>query len=304
MRIHLCNLTVVIMVIVMVLSACTTVPSSTPTIQPTSTFFPTLSAPTPEPEILKLSKPPELILANNKPFEQTGWLDVIYTLPETDKVLLASELTFYNDLKVDIYYPSNYHFESKLPVVIFSIGFPDSVAGFDKDITSFIDWAKLIAASGMIGVTAQAGSTPDITLIHLLEFLAANTDQLGVDMTHIGFMAWSSQGYPAFAALADKNLPYRSGFRAAAFIYLDFTSSDPSQWPEKFSLIVVKAGKDTNVSGTRMDSFVEEARKSNLPTEYIELPNALHGFDTMQNSQEYKDVIVKILEFFKTTLLK
>ena len=306
MRIHLCSSIAAILIAVMVFSACTTVPSSTPTIQPTATSIPTptVPTPTPTPEIAKLSKPPELILANDKPFEQAGWPNVIYTIPETDEVLLASELPFCNDLKADIYYPPNYNFESRLPVVIFSVGFADVAGTFDKDMTGFVDWAKLIAASGMIGVAAQAGSTPDITLFCLLDFLAANADQLGVDMTRIGFMAWSSQGGPAFAALADQTLPYRSGFKAAAFLYLDFAFAEPAQWPEKLSLFVVKAGKDKNISGTKMDNFVEKARSSNIPTEYIELPNAPHGFDSMQNTQTNKDVIVKILEFFKSTLLQ
>lgn len=295
-----------ILIATILLSACARTPTSTPTLEPTATPVPTatstpaISAPTPTPTLPLLSKPPELILAINKPSRPTLSADhVVYNIPETDKVLLASELTYYNDLTVDIYYPPNYHFESKLPIVILAHGLSDE---YSKDVTQHIDWAKLIAASGMIAVSAQAGDAPTPNSYRVLEFLAANADLLGIDLTHIGFWACSSQGQPVFDALEDKELPYRDAFRAAVFLYLDLTSANPSNWPEKLSLFVVKAGRDTG--GLFTDIFMPKARSSGIPTEYIELPDAPHAFDVRQNTQANKDVIRQALEFFKSTLLK
>jgi dienelactone hydrolase len=220
-----------------------------------------------------------------------------------DKVLLASELAYYDGLTVDICYPPDYRFETKLPIVILSHGFQETDE-FDKDMPQHIDWAKLIAASGMIAISAQAGDAPTQNSYRVFDFLAANADFLGIDLTRIGFWACSGQGGPVFKALADKELPYRDGFRAAVFLYLDSSSATPSNWPQSLSLFVVKAGGDRNIRPKIMDRFVSEARSSNIATEYIELAGAPHAFDILQNTQESKDVIQQALEFYKSALLK
>ena len=279
----------------------TPVPTATPA--PTATRVPATSAPTPTAGPTLLSKPPELILAINKPPRQTSYLaHVVYTLPEMDKVLLASELVYYNGLTVDIYYPPNYGFKAKLPFVILVHGLEEKTE-FDKDMVSQMDWAKLIAASGMIAVSAQSGAAPNPASYRALEFLAANADVLGLDLTRIGFWTASSQGAPMFLMLRDKELPYRDGFRAGVFAYQHLTT-DPSDWPPKFSLFVIKAGKDAYVSGSAMDKFVARARSIGLPTEYVEVADAPHGFDTIKNTQAAKDAIRHALEFFKAKLLK
>jgi dienelactone hydrolase len=220
-----------------------------------------------------------------------------------DKVLLASELAYYNDLTVDIYYPPDHRFETKLPIVILSHGFQETDE-FDKDMASQIDWAKLMAASGMIAISAQAGQAPTQNSYRVFDFLAANADFLGIDLTRIGFWAASGEGEPAFKALEDKELPYRDGFRAAVFLYLDLSSATPSNWPQSLSLFVVKAGADKGIDPSAMDNFVSQARSSNIPTEYIELAGAPHAFDVNMFSQDTRDVIQQALEFFKGKLLQ
>jgi dienelactone hydrolase len=286
----------VIVIATILLAACAK-PASTPTLEPTSTPKPT--------SIIKLlSQSPELILAINKPLRPTTWpYHVVYSMAGTGKVLLASELIYYDGLTVDIYYPPGYNFEAKLPIVILARGFQETDE-FDKDMASQIDWAKLIAASGMIAVSAQAGTAPTTNSYHVLEFLAANADLLGIDLTRIGFWACSSGGGPVFEALGDKELPYRDGFRAAVFLYLDLSTAAPSCWPQSLSLFVVKAGGDENINSSIMDNFVSQARSSNISTQYIELAGAPHAFDIRFNTQEAKDVIQQALEFFKSKLLK
>jgi dienelactone hydrolase len=167
-----------------------------------------------------------------------------------------------------------------------------------------MDWAKLIAASGMIAVSAQAGTAPETNSYHVLEFLAANADLLGIDLTRIGFWACSGQGGPVFKALQNTELPYRDGFRAAVFLYLDLRAAVPSAWPKSLSVFVVRAGSDQNIRAEIVYDFISRAQSSKVPTEYIELAGAPHAFDILQNTQESKDVIRQALEFFKGKLLQ
>jgi acetyl esterase/lipase len=295
-RLHINSLVKFVLMATILLSACATPPASTPTLTPATNTPPPVG-------ISLLSKSPELILAVNKPERKTSWPgNVVYTMPETDKVLLASELTYYNDLKIDVYYPPSYNFDAKLPIVILAHGFQETDE-YDKDMPSHMDWAKLIAASGMIAVSAQAGSAPVENSYRVLDFLAANADVLGLDLTRIGVWACSGQGGPAFKALQDEKLPYRDAFKVAVFTYLDFNTADPNVWPQNLSQFVVKAGRDQNIPGETIDNFVNQARASKIPTEYIELADAPHAFDVLQNTQASKDTIQQALQFFRDKLL-
>jgi acetyl esterase/lipase len=314
-HLRITHLMSVMLIAAILLGACGT-PTSTPTLEPivtptrVATSIPATIAPTPISAPVLLSKSPELILAINKPFRTTTIPDhVVYTMTETNKVLLASELIYYSDpnlgdLTVDVYYPPSYNFESKLPIVILSHGYNDMPGDLDKDLQQHIDWAKLIAASGMIAVSARAGDAPVAHSYHVLDFLAANADALGIDMTRIGFWTCSGQGEPVFKTLEDKKQPYQNAFKSAVFLYSDLSSASPNNWPQQLSLFVAKAGEDKNIDGSAIDEFVSKARSSNLPTEYIELAGAPHAFDVYQNTQNTKDVVRQSLDFFKRTLLK
>jgi hypothetical protein len=307
-RVRIGSLVCVILLATMLSSACAITPASTPTLEPTATQVPPpTSKPTPTPiPVPLLSKSPELILAANKPYRYSSIPNnLVYNMPGMDKVLLANELEYYDGLILDIYYPPDYQFETKLPIVILSHGLTDVAPNdLDKDMGSHMDWAKLIAASGMIAISAQAGNFPVENSYHVFDFLAANADILGLDLSRIGFWAGSGQGDPAFVALQDDSLPYRESFKAAVFNYLNFDAADPSAWPKNISLFVVKAGQDKNISGTDMDNFVARARANDIPTEYIELPDAIHGFDTFQDTQASKDTVQQEIEFFKSKLLQ
>lgn len=87
------------------------------------------------------------------------------------------------------------------------------------------------------------------------------------------------------------------------FFYLDFTGAVPILSPQNLSLFVVKAESDEYISVSTIDNFVSQARSNKIPTEYIELVDAPHGFDVELNTQASKDTIQQALEFFKNRLL-
>lgn len=269
---------------------------------PTSTSVPATKNTKPDTTPVR-SRPPELILAISKPERKTSVPgNVVFKLPTMNEVLLASELTYYDSLKVDIYYPPNYKFEAKLPVVILSHGFKETEE-FDKDMPQHMDWARLIAASGMIAVSAQAGDAPVENSQRVFSFLSRNAAVLGLDLKRIGFWAVSGQCKPTFRALEDEKSHYRNAFKAAVFLYPSAKSAKPSGWPQTISLFVVKAGNDQLIPGEIVDSLVAQARSSKISTEYIEMTDAPHGFDVYQDSQASKDNVRQALEFLKGRLL-
>jgi dienelactone hydrolase len=263
-----------------------------------------------------------LILAINKPFRKTSLPDhVVYTLPEMDSVLLASELIYYKDLKLDIYYPPTYNFDAKLPIVILAHGFQEA-GEFDKDMPSHIDWAKLIAASGMIAVSAQAGNAPAENSYRVFDYLSANADFLGLDITRTGF--WACSGH---TPLALKNIRTRLGVTLAAFVAyygimptpdgyqaaaLESSSKeggfslpgyrDGESYPADLPMLVVRAGRDDSVLLNSIDHFTAFAFKQNLAVTVINYTEGQHFFDGKDDTEETHAIIKQTLDFFRAHL--
>jgi hypothetical protein len=274
----------------------------TPQLVPTITAQPTpapTNTPAP-PSVIRISKSPDLILASNKPQRKTTLpKHIVYSLPSQDEVLLSSEIPFFDKLVMDIYYPPGYHFEKKLPVVILAHGFNDIPDDLDKDQEAHMDWAKMIAESGMIVASAQAGSEPVTIGGYALDFLAINADLLGVDPSRIGFWATSGQGSSALNAFYSSK--YRDNFKAAVFMYA--TTGTPSSWPKNISVLAVIAKMDGKSRGS-MNLLVSDAEKNQIPIGVITLNEGVHAFDSEQDTQDSKDTIQKVLDFLSKVLLK
>ena len=291
-------------------------PTNSPLPPPTSTPAPTATpdvpknTSTPNASVI-LSKSPALIPAKDRPVREGKHLNfdltakgdaVVYTLPEMDSVLLASELSYFKTVKVDIYYPPNYKFEKKLPVVIQTHGTTETFA-FDNDNLIEISQAKLIAASGMVVISAQASRDPLLNFYHLLDFLAVNADLLGIDINNIGFWDTLDMGGPMMVALQNKGLAFRGNFKAAVMLTPLVTElANPADFPPGFSLFVVN-GSDTGDNRQLIDTFVEQVRASNLPVEYIHMGD-MPFFYIDDNSQTSKDTVRKALEFLKSRLFQ
>ena len=281
-------------------------PTNSPLPPPTSTPDVPKNTSTPNASVI-LSKSPALIPAKDRPVREGMHFDfeakgntVVYTLPEMDSVLLASELSYFKTVKVDIYYPPNYKFEKKLPVVIQTHGTTETYS-FDNDNLIQISQAKLIAASGMIVISAQASRDPLLNFYHLLDFLAVNADRIGIDINNIGFWDTVFAGGPMLTALQNKGLAFRGNFKAGVMLSPQVTVlANPADFPPGFSLFVVNA----NIGARpETEAFVDQARASNLPVEYIELGEAPF-FYIDDNSQTSKDTVQKALEFLKSRLFQ
>src|SRR5690349_9565780 len=86
---------------------------------------------------------------------------LVYRLAGMDAVPVRRDIAYRDHagrpLGIDVYLPLRARRESPLPAVIFAIGYSDlgAVPRFGcafKEMESYINWAQLMAASGMIGV--------------------------------------------------------------------------------------------------------------------------------------------------------
>ena len=121
---------------------------------------------------------------------------LVYQTPEMAKVQIRENVEFrkVNDtsLTLDIYYPPGFNKKSNLPVVIFNNG----VGSMELlKWRVYQDWARLIAANGMIAVNHQARPNRNTTMedcVAVLEYLRNNGAQLNIDTDKMGIWTCSA----------------------------------------------------------------------------------------------------------------
>lgn len=222
---------------------------------------------------------------------------VVYTLPEMDQITLAN-IEYKDGLTMDIYYPLDFDFTQNLPVVIFVIGFVDNKL---KDTEIYISRGQLVAASGMIAIAYETHD-PDVDTHDLINYIRANESWLRIDKDRICLWSSSANAPTALIALTDTSTEYHDSLACAVIyygvippVYADDLSAD-------IPLFIVKAGTDVASLNRQLDQFVEKARAANIPLEFVDYEDGIHGFDVWQDTDESREIIEQSLEFMKTHL--
>ena len=257
--------------------------------------------PTPSP----FPTPDHSILASDMRKDSPEKSSVVYTLPEMDQVTVAN-VEYKDGQTMDVYYPPNFNFDQNLPVIIFVNGFRDEelqemVGASLKDTGIYISWSQLVAAAGMSAVTYEAND-PEVDIHDLINYVQADASRLRIDKDRICLWSSSANTTIAVIALTDPNTEYHDSL-ACGVIYYGVT---PLIFAEDFSadipLFIVKAGKDDNNLNLSLDFFVDAAREANVPLEFVEYEDGIHGFDARQDTDDSREIVRQTLEFMKTNL--
>jgi hypothetical protein len=254
----------------------------------------------------------------------------VYEIPGMDDVTIRPDVTYDEDgpspLSMDLYYPTRPPQGTRSPAVIFVAGFPDpgfeSFAGCKlKEMSGYISWGKLAAASGLVGIT-YTNRAPVADLDHLVAFVHNNSESLGIDESRIAVWACSGNAPTALGLLMQERTVR---FKAAALSYSVMLDPDGSigiekaaaqlgfanpcagrfvaDLPQDLPLMVVRAGQDAvpgvNVS---IDHFVAAALARNLPVTVVNHPTAPHSFDLLDDTEASREVIRQILAFLRVHL--
>jgi dienelactone hydrolase len=264
----------------------------------------------------------------NKPREKGA---VVFELPATDNVIVKKDFTYQSvegaALNMDIYYPPNFDYKSKIPAIIIVLGYTD-IAGQKllgskfKNYITFISWCKIIAASGMAAIIYETVD-PQKDILLLSDYLRSNEIKLGIDISKIGAFTLSAHSPTTInevltgpANIFKCAVVYYGFFLTNDFQYLpqiDTISQgmgfstprlpDPASWKKDVPIMIVRAGKD-NVPyiNQSLASFYEKALYQNLPIILVNYPNGTHGFDTSIDNDLTRQIIKNTLEFWKFNL--
>ena len=121
---------------------------------------------------------------------------VVYRISGQDAVTVRHGIPYREGLTMDVYYPPDSNSGARTPAVVFVTGYPDPgfqkmLGCMQKDMASYLGWAALVAASGLLAIT-YANREPSGDAHAVLAYLRQNAASLGVDENRIG--VWSCSG--------------------------------------------------------------------------------------------------------------
>ncbi len=257
---------------------------------------------------------------------------VVYQIPGMDGITIRRDVLYRETeaaaLTMDIYYPHGSERGARTPAVVFVLGYSDT--GFQKmlgckqkEMESYVSWAQLAAASGLVAITYT--TTEPATDIHvLLRYLRQNAAELGVDDNRVGVWACSGNGPNALSVLMQEA---GNNLKCAVLCYaimLDLEGATivaeaSRQWgfvnpcagksvadlPQDLPLFILRAGQDQtpNLNET-IDRFIVAALSCNLPVRFANHRPGPHSFDVMDDTETSREFIREILAFMQFHLMQ
>jgi hypothetical protein len=245
---------------------------------------------------------------------------LVHTVPGAAEISVENHeyTTDRGRLPFDLYRPRGA--SGAVPATVFVTGYPDpgAAAFFGKPLMewgSYKGWGRLVAASGIAGITYLNREPTDAAAI--VQHVRANAGTLGVDPARIGIWSCSGNVPQALWLLARERLA------CAALLYgfmLDLDGgTDVAQFAARFGMavppvtldelprdvpvLVVRAGKDENPGlNTTIDRFVAAAKPRGLAVTVVDHPDGPHAFDIVDDSPRSHEVIDEVLAFLRRSL--
>jgi dienelactone hydrolase len=240
-----------------------------------------------------------------------------YRLPGMEEAVVQRAVPYDSSgLTMDIYRPSK-ESDRPLPAVVVALGWPDVGVPLPfghqaRELGIFTSWARLFAASGIVGVVYEARNpASDIKAV-----FARLRTQDGVDGERIGVWAFSGHGPTGFSMLLDGqarcgviscgylvDLDGSTAVAEASAQYRFANATAGRQVEELPPLFLARAGQDAFPGlNQSVDAFVTHSLRRNLPVILMNHPSGAHGFDFTEDSKAARHVIRSGLEFLKISL--
>jgi hypothetical protein len=226
-------------------------------------------------------------------YHEPGMDKVTVKLKQKFKALNSDSLLYFN-----IYYPQNIPKSKPLPVVIFNNG----VGSLDlPEWQIYKDWARLIAAHGIIAITHQARNRKANTdFADLIEYLKENAGTLQIDKNKMGIWVCSGNT-PVGWSFA--NNPENADVKAIVVYYGFLPPQERSIKRQDVEILMVRAGLDSYNLNKGMEELMADALQKDSHVEFINYPEGQHAFDAFDNTPRSKEIILQTVDFFKRNLL-
>ena len=256
---------------------------------------------------------------------------VVWSLEGAEDVRVVRDVEYRvtdaGSLTMDIYYPPDFKSGTRIPAVVFVLGYSDvgfqAKLGFkQKQMGSYTSWAKLAAASGLVAIT-YTNREPLQDVRALLQNIRKDAESLGIDEGRIGVWCSSGNVPVGLSVLMEQEHFF---LKCAVLCYgfmLDLDGSTSvaeaaKQWgfanpsagksvedlPKDMPMFIVRAGQDQipHINET-IDRFLIHGLTGNLPITFLNHATAPHAFDLLHDSVLTREIIRQILAFMRLNLM-
>jgi len=227
-----------------------------------------------------------------------------YIPGETSEVRIAT-VDFTEGLQAEIYYPPDFDFTERLPVVVMINGFrnKETVSMFGMrmmDFSSNVTWSAAISTEGLVVVNYETNNAINSTK-DLLTYLVENRKALALDTGRMALFGNSDNGVLLYDLLNIKDFPPLEGVRGAVIYYSSFRVGQ-AKIPEGISFFLARGDGADETEIRLMDKAAENLENAGYPVTYAVHSTGSHGFDYHTPDEETRKIIARTLEFLKVVL--
>lgn len=221
---------------------------------------------------------------------------IVYQIPEMNMAIVKQNITYkkINDttLSLDIYYPPAFNFKTDLPVVIFNNG----VGAMNiPQWRVYKDWAKLMAAKGMIAINYQARPNNGLEDGNaLLDYLHMNGNGINIDTSKMAIWTCSAN---TRVGMRLANHPQRTYIKSLVVYY--GSPDSLGKLRQDLPTLMVRCGLDAQFINMGIENFLHDALTQDMRIQLINYIKGTHAFDITTNTAESRTIIDKTIDFLK-----
>ena len=185
---------------------------------------------------------------------------------------------------MEIYYPPDFDFQKKLPAVIL---YSDHRTTIDE--TSYVSWAQLIAASGMVAITYQGTVACEEDFVDLARYIKKQDSFLGVNSSKIGILA-SEAGIARFAETIEtrfEDIP----LQITCAVCRIGRMPPPSELKPDFHILVLNAGRGHEGIKHSVEMFRTDAMNLDIDRKILDYTEGGHKFDVRKSTSRSREII-------------
>jgi len=221
---------------------------------------------------------------------------IVYQVPEMAAVQVKQNIVFkkINDtaLTLDVYYPRSFDQKARLPVVIFNNGVGSMTIPLWR---VYKDWARLIAAKGMIAINYQARNNNGLEDgASLIDYLRTKGTQLNIDTARMAIWTCSANTRVGMRLAIDSTRT----FIKSLVVYYGAPDS-LGRLRQDLPTLMVRCGLDVQFINMGIENFLQQALTQDMRIELVNYIKGTHAFDITTNTDEARAIIDKTIDFFK-----